>query len=106
MQDQFDDDTAMKDRVLAALIDSMEEVLGSSKLSPPAGKGLAVEVAAPDKEHLQDGLEKAGDVIDQAPDASADPLAAKPAASGGESDEDRLLALLEGEEDEDGKDKR
>jgi hypothetical protein len=76
----------------------MNEKMGGdleSKFAPK--KALEVSVAAPDKASLADGLEHAhelasGDVDDKGPAGGSD-----------ESDEDRLMALLgdDGEDDED-----
>lgn len=97
----------LKNKILSDFMDYLLDRGGSelaSKLAPPMDpaqdKGLAVEVQAPDKEHLQDGLEKAGDVLDKVPDMQS---AASP--DDGKSDDEKLADLL-ASEDEDDEDKR
>lgn len=82
----------IKERLLNELIDKMS---GDDRMAPP--KGVGVEVQAPDKAGLAEGLGKAKDLLDKGavpePEASAqhDP----------EDDEERMLQLL-AEDDHDG----
>lgn len=88
----------IKEKLLEELIDRMS---GDDRMKP---KGLGVEVQAPDKEHLAEGLDKAKDLLNKG--AAEEPeLEAQPDNSE-EDDEQRLLALLEdegAEEDEEGR---
>jgi hypothetical protein len=87
-----DDDKDLKDAILQSLIDKMEDIMGSdSRLAGP-DKGMAVQVQAPDKEGLQEGLAKAGDVLDKAPEGLG-----APADDDQKSDDERLAELLDGE---------
>lgn len=83
----------IKEKLLEELIDRMSDA-GGERMKP---KGLGVEVQAPDQAHLAEGLDKAKDILDQPGSADLDGL---PGGSE-EDDEQRLLALLE--DDEDGK---
>ncbi len=83
----------LKEGLLENLIEHMSNKMGDS-MKP---KGLAVQVAAPDKEHLAEGLDKAKGVLGEMPEESESGH-----DSGEESDEDRLMELL-GEDDEDDK---
>ncbi len=80
----------IKQRLLEDLIDKMSDQSGD-RLKP---KGMSVEVAAPDKDKLAEGLEKAKGLVGSAPEASASP--------GEDDDEQRMLQLL-AEDDEDDK---
>lgn len=83
----------IKEKLLQSLIDMMDNT-GSERLAPK--KNVAVEVAAPDKDKLLEGIEKAKDLLQakDMPENSSDDE---------DSDEDRLRALLAdaGEDDED-----
>lgn len=100
----------IKERLLDDLIQKMTEA-GGSRLKP---KGLEVEVAAPDKDKLAQGLDKAKSALGSLPepgeeegDPSQDPSESShdlPEAShSDEDDEHRLLQLLEDEDEEDGR---
>jgi hypothetical protein len=89
----------IKERLLDELIDKMSD--GDSRMKPV--HGLGVEVQAPDKEHLADGLDKAKEVLDSGKvpeleaDEHSDHMEHIP-----EDDEERMLELLaeeDGEED-------
>lgn len=83
----------LKEKLLEGLIEHMNDKMGGdleSKFAPK--KALSVEVAAPDKEGLAAGLEHAHDLADGDSDSDQG------------SDEDRLMALL-GDDDEDDKDR-
>ncbi len=85
----LDDVEAMiKEKLLESLIDKMSDSNGA-RLKP---KGLEVKVAAPDKEHLAEGLDKAKEALPSVPEAGSEP--------GEDDDESRLMALL-GDEDDD-----
>lgn len=75
----------IKEKLLEELIEKMSSA-GGDRLRP---KGLGVEVEAPDKAHLADGLDKAKDL-----------LGAKEQASSEDDDEQRLLELLGEDDDE------
>lgn len=101
-------DQEMKDKILQDLIEKMEDVL--SEGMKPEQKGMAVEVAAPDKAHLAQGLDKAKDVLQHAPvpdvagSKEATPSNMEPSIPSGDedkSDEERLEDLLGDEDDED-----
>lgn len=83
----------IKERLLDELIDKMSD--GDSRMKPV--HGLGVEVQAPDKAHLADGLDKAKDMLDSGkvpePDSSehGDP----------DDDEDRMLQMLADHDDGD-----
>lgn len=100
MMDMNDDDQKLKDALLQSLIEKMEDVLGDD-MNPH--KGMAVEVAAPDKEHLADGLDKAKEVLDHAPMPGMDGKSSEE-ADDGKSDEERLAELLGDSEDKDDED--
>ena len=95
-----DMDSKIKDRLLQELIEKMEDVLAGDAMA--RHKGMSVEVAAPDKEHLKEGLDKAKDVVEQAPEMMGGDKEAVPAEkmpeSSEEDDESRLLDLLDSEE--------
>lgn len=78
----------IKERLLQDLIEKMSDQSGD-RLKP---KGLAVEVAAPDKEHLSDGLDQAKDAVGSIPSQGESPSE--------EDDEQRLMELLGDDEDE------
>lgn len=91
----------IKERLLEDLINKMSDKRGEG-LAP---KGMAVQVAAPDKEKLAEGLDKAKEELPHLPEASegdeAEAAGHEGAGDGQEDDdEQRLLALL-GEHDED-----
>lgn len=103
--DQLGDEDKMKDTILEALIAKMEDVIGSGRLAPPApaeDKGLAVQVQAPDKESLQEGLDKAGDVLNKVPGD----LAAGGDEDDNKTDDERLAELLDGSSPEDDEDEK
>lgn len=82
----------IKEKLLNELIGRMSD-MGGDRMKP---KGLGVEVQAPDKEHLQQGLEKAQDLVSKAPAAEA-------SEGSDDDDEKRLMALLGDDEDDDDK---
>lgn len=87
----------IKERLLDELIDKMS--VGDDRMKP---KGLGVEVQAPDKEHLADGLDKAKDLLD-----SGEIPEVEPSEHGSDDDEERMLQLLaDGDDDDDEKGKR
>lgn len=102
--DQHDqhDETALEDKLLAGLIDHLEDLIHGDL---QGRKGVAVEVAAPDKEHLKEGLEKAQDVVDGSPEVPLDVKSGAVPESADESDEDRIMQSLD-EEDRDDEDDR
>lgn len=81
----------IKERLLNELIDKMS--VGDDRMKP---KGLGVEVQAPDKEHLAEGLDKAKDLLSkgEAPEMDAEP-------SDHGDDEERMLELLAQDDDDD-----
>lgn len=85
----------IKEKLLEDLIDKMSGGIGD-RMKP---KGLGVEVQAPDKAHLADGLDKAKELVSKGgPLPGLDEKG--PSESSEEDDEQRLLDLL-GEDDED-----
>lgn len=89
-----DQEQKIKQELLLDLISQMSDQSGE-RLKP---KGMAVEVAAPDKSKLAEGLDKAKDVLG----ASSDAGAASPSE---DEDEQRMMELLakDDDDDEDGK---
>lgn len=85
----------IKEQLLKDLIGKMSDKSGE-RLQP---KGMAVEVAAPDKSKLAEGLDKAKDVLGSSGDLAD---GGDTGSHGEEDDEQRLMQLLEDEEDEDG----
>ena len=81
----------IKEKLLEELIEKMSDA-GGDRMKP---KGLGVEVQAPDKAHLAEGLDKAKDLLE----AKGSPVGESESPSE-EDDEQRLLALLD-EDDED-----
>lgn len=79
----------IKEKLLEELIEKMSSA-GGDRMKP---KGLGVEVQAPDKEHLAEGLDKAKDLIQK-------PGESEPSEGGEEDDEQRLMALLDDDDDE------
>lgn len=91
---------SIKEKLLESLIEEMEDKM-AGHMKP---KGMAVEVAAPDKEKLAEGLDKAKDVIGHTePDGDEGGMGESDHDGDEMSDEARLEALLEGEKDEDDK---
>ncbi len=103
--DNIDQD--MKDKILEQLIEKMEDLIGGG-LKDRSGlqdhSGLAVEVQAPDKDKLAEGLDKAKDVVSESPLSLDKPEEPK---EDDQSDEDRLMELMgdEGSSSDDEKDK-
>lgn len=93
----------IKEKLLEDLITKMSDSNGD-RIKP---KGLAVQVAAPDKEKLAEGLDKAKSVLGSVPDSgdmpSGDGITSDP--SDDDSDEARLMQLLSSEDDDDEDDK-
>lgn len=89
-------ESKMKDKVLEGLIEHMHDKLGddlSSKFSP---KGMGVAVEAPSKERLIEGMDRAKAIMgksddDKGPDDEI--------AHGDENDEDKLMKMIEEDED-------
>lgn len=98
MMHDDDKDTMMKDKILAALIDHIEDILGNDLKKK---KGLAVQVAAPDKESLAAGLDKAKDVVQHDPEALDGDDEDSHESEDDDSDEARLAALLGGDSEDD-----
>ena len=81
----------IKEKLLQGLIEQMENKMGGDLDKQFPKKSLEVSVAAPDKEHLAEGLDKAKDIAENA-DIGPDE----------DSDEQRLMELLgKGDDDED-----
>ena len=103
----LDKDSELKDQILQMLIDHMEDRMGDSMRPGDAedGKHMAVEVAAPDKAHLAEGLDKAKEVLAHAPDVSDAKSPDEEQGSDEDDDADRLAELLgESDDDEDDED--
>lgn len=104
-----DDDSALKDAILEKLLDALTDNMGEDPRLQP--KGMQVEVAAPDKAHLAEGLDKAKEVVQHAPVADAlagkgDSDRADDEDDGQKSDAERLAELLGADaddEDEEGR---
>lgn len=79
----------IKEKLLKELIEAMEDRM-AKKLKPE--ESMAVEVAAPDKEKLAEGLDKAKEVVGEMPMDKMD--------SSEEEDESKLLEMLASEEDD------
>ena len=94
---EHDLEQKMKERLLESLIEHMSDKM-SDHMKP---KGMAVEVAAPDKEHLAEGLNKAKDVLGHDESDVDEGEITGDHGDDDMSDEERLEALLEGDEDED-----
>lgn len=87
MLDDIED--MIKQKLLEDLIDQMGNKSGD-RLMP---KGLAVQVEAPDKDHLSAGLDHAKDSLSQVPE---------PGEEGGDDDDlSRLMEMAGKEDDED-----
>jgi hypothetical protein len=80
----------IKERLLNELIDKMSDA-GGERMKP---KGLGVSVEAPDKAHLEEGLDHAKDILSNSKES---PM---PEPNEGD-DEQRLMALLGDDDDED-----
>lgn len=88
----------IKEKLLEDLISKMSDGMGE-RMKP---KGLGVEVQAPDKEHLADGLDQAKSLLGKGGELPG--LGGKDMpAEGGDDDEERMLQLLS-EDDDDEKD--
>lgn len=86
----------LTEKLLQDLISKMEDKMGERMKPAEEPKAMEVSVAAPDKDHLSDGLDKAKDAIS----AMHDPKA-ESEDEGHESDEDRLRELLSEHDDDD-----
>lgn len=98
-----EDEQKMKEKLLQSLIDHMDDLQGD-RMKPR--KAMTVEVAAPDKEKLLDGLSKARDLMAKdeiEPDQEDHSEEESPEH---ESDEARLMDLAGEDEDEDEDDER
>ncbi|GAC1460087.1 MAG: hypothetical protein NVSMB70_05430 [Chamaesiphon sp.] len=95
----------IKQKLLEGLVEHMQGKMGESLSSKyPSEKAMEVSVAAPDKEHLAEGLEHAhamaasgklgGEVGGESPEEHDEAH---------ESDEDRLMELLGDDEDHEDK---
>lgn len=87
----------IKEKLLEDLISKMSDGMGE-RMKP---KGLGVEVQAPDKEHLADGLDQAKSLLGKGGDLPG--LGKDMPSEGGDDDEERMLQLLS-EDDDDEKD--
>jgi len=83
----------MKEKLLEGLIEHMDGKMGDD-LASKYGKGLEVSVAAPDSEHLADGLDKAKKL------ASSGMIPDDPHPMDGHMDDDSILGMMH-DEDED-----
>lgn len=83
----------IKQRLLEDLIEKMSDKHGE-RLGPE--KGMAVQVAAPDKSKLAEGLDKAKGILSSMPMDHEEEGGDEP-----ESDEERLMELMHGEDDDD-----
>lgn len=90
MMDQLEQ--MIKEKLLEELIGKMSDS-GGDRMRPP--KAMGVEVQAPDKEHLAEGLDKAKDLFSGSESPEPEGLE----NSSEEDDEQRLLAMLEDEDD-------
>lgn len=86
----------IKERLLEDLITRMSDA-GGDRLKP---KDMAVQVAAPDKDKLAEGLDKAKGVLDELPEGKEE---ASASSSSEEDDEERLMELLDEEDEEEGR---
>lgn len=84
----------IKQDLLLDLISKMSDQSGE-RLKP---KGLAVEVAAPDKSKLAEGLDKAKGVLGSVPEPDD---VGSSSSSNEDDDEQRMMELLSKEDDED-----
>lgn len=78
-------DKAIKEKVLQSLLDFLDQA-EAGRMKPK--KAVSVEIAAPDTEHLAEGLDHAKDILGKGEETQPDPDAAE------DSDEDRMRALL------------
>lgn len=78
----------IKEKLLEDLIGKMSDGMGD-RMKP---KGLGVEIQAPDKAHLAEGLDKAKDLVSHTD--------AMPESGDGDDDEQRLMDLLGDDDDE------
>lgn len=85
----------IKEKLLENLIDKMSDK-SSDRMKP---KGLAVEVAAPSKDKLAEGLEKAKGVLGSMPAAEDSDMTSECPSE--EEDEQRLMDLLAKDDDDD-----
>lgn len=94
-----DQDQQIADRVIAALIESLEGQMGSDLKGRP---GMGVEVQAADPESLKAGLAQASDAVDKGPGALAiDGKGAMPSPEAGDDDDLERLKELFGSDDDD-----
>lgn len=86
----------IKLKLLQSLMDHMDNGL-ASKMKP-----VAVQVSAPDKEDLADGLDKAKSILGKSSEDESDDMPGMPDSDESEeqSDEERLIKLLTEDEDE------
>lgn len=115
MHDDGMDDSELKDKILAQLIEKMEDVLSGSMSSKKDDeesemempkKAMSVEVQAPDKDKLAMGLDKAKEVLargaipgdDEKEESGSDDK--HDSKDSDESDEDRLMQLMDEEDKE------
>ena len=80
----------IKEKLLKELIEAMEDRM--AKKLKPEEEAMSVEVAAPDKEKLAEGLDKAKEVVGEMPMDKME--------SSEEEDESKLLEMLASEEDD------
>lgn len=93
-EDGMDLGEGLKEKILDQLMDAIEErIAGNVKKR----KGMGVEVMAASPSGLKEGLDKASEIVDHAPDMK-DPESKDPESE--LSDEERLMELLSDESDE------
>lgn len=83
----------IKEKLLEGLIEHMHGKMGDDLSAKYPKKALEVSVAAPDKTHLAEGLSHAKDLAESGDLGASDEG----------SDEDRLMALMGDDDDEDDK---
>lgn len=93
-----DREQMIKEKLLEDLISKMSDGMGD-RMKP---KGLGVEVQAPDKEHLADGLDQAKSLLDKGGPLPGLDSKESPSEDSGD-DEERMLQLLAEDDDDDDK---
>jgi hypothetical protein len=106
----------MKEKLLEGLIEHMHGKMGEHMMGRMPKKEMEVSVAAPDKEHLKEGINKAKAFVEKSPmdmhemdkEDGMSPAMMHGEPDGDEgSDEDRLMELLgdnDDDDEDDGKD--
>ena len=90
----MNNDQSLKDRIIQSLLDHLDDH-GAERFAPK--KAMSVEVAAPDKSKLAEGLDKAKEVLDS---KDMPPMEMDHEDDDQDSDEDKLRALLMGSDDD------